>query len=1114
MRKSLLFLLGAAVAVPQINAVENKAVKLDVRIVNGLNAVENFSVPYTATGLNFVKDAYNQVSVADDAQFSIGMWYKANGTGGNYNRNHVFAINKDKTECSTWTHWMVSCDSSGKYYFNVRDNNGGLQEGDDFHPYESDPDNNPGYNLGLECDLGTHALGEWHHLIVAVDNANKKVRVFFNGELDKEITLTAPLTFAESYLCQFGYMGSNTNGNIFDEAQFFNKALTAEEAAAAYVNAANVQGIASVYTFSEVADGTTGTFNNALIGGPEVTGSVFKKTYAAYWGAPYNYYNYQDKSEVAPTLQDGRDISELMVNLNVVAPENGTLVVTDKESNATVDGENTVAAQGMYNVVATPAEGYAIVGVYAKTVNGETVLVNGSDICVLGNTELSARFTNQFSTVTFEAENPLPFVVYHNGVQVATSEDENFGAIQGETYKIVFTVPFDLELTGITVDGQAIAAVDNACEFTVGENTNKVIVNAAPKQTFAVTIEQPMVDGAAAGTVTVTGWNGEIANGEKAVIGDELTISFVPAEGYRFRHYIINGELTAANTVVVEDAVSISIEAEAGNEYPALTHSFANGVGQSNRLIKAMKQVGVEGYLFNAETQEELGYVSYDATDKSKGAVINKTGVRAGHFQIDASTRQFSLMFTPYWGTVMTTEGSKNSEVKWTNFLVYVDWNNDGDFADEGESCYWDNDQAGTDTHFTTEEGCTGVINVPAGIEPGTYRMRFILYEPNAWPYTEASRQEAFEQYASTLTNINNGVAYDFDVDVAGDRLEAARKVTFESNFAAAGSVAVGTEGTAQYAPLPADATIEGTSVTTDYKYVPGVATAAENASFLNWADKNGANISSEATYVYTGAEDATLTAVFGFAVTTEAEGNGRLSIASGNDNYVSGSIIPAGNKVTITPVAEQGYELTSLTLNGQAVEVASDGTYTFTLEGPAEVAAAFGEHTYTITYASTGQGTLTVGTGYDEATNVVTDDVEDGAEVTDDNLFFCVAKADDTEEINWIKYTIDGVETVVYDKNGESDVEIADVYSEDADAWYIGTNGIGFVVYGALSDYVIAVDFSGNGSGINGVELDAANGVVEYYNLQGVKVAAENLAPGFYIARQGNKAVKVLINK
>lgn len=66
----------------------------------------------------------------------------------------------------------------------------------------------------------------------------------------------------------------------------------------------------------------------------------------------------------------------------------------------------------------------------------------------------------------------------------------------------------------------------------------------------------------------------------------------------------------------------------------------------------------------------------------------------------------------------------------------------------------------------------------------------------------------------------------------------------------------------------------------------------------------------------------------------------------------------------------------------------------------------------------------------------------------------------------------------------------------------------------GGLDDYNILVDFTGKGTGINGIELDAANGVVEYYNLQGVKVAAENLAPGFYIARQGNKAVKVLINK
>lgn len=46
--------------------------------------------------------------------------------------------------------------------------------------------------------------------------------------------------------------------------------------------------------------------------------------------------------------------------------------------------------------------------------------------------------------------------------------------------------------------------------------------------------------------------------------------------------------------------------------------------------------------------------------------------------------------------------------------------------------------------------------------------------------------------------------------------------------------------------------------------------------------------------------------------------------------------------------------------------------------------------------------------------------------------------------------------------------------------------------------------------TGIEGVEVDAANGVVEYFNLQGVKVEAP--ANGLYIRRQGAKVEKVIV--
>lgn len=47
--------------------------------------------------------------------------------------------------------------------------------------------------------------------------------------------------------------------------------------------------------------------------------------------------------------------------------------------------------------------------------------------------------------------------------------------------------------------------------------------------------------------------------------------------------------------------------------------------------------------------------------------------------------------------------------------------------------------------------------------------------------------------------------------------------------------------------------------------------------------------------------------------------------------------------------------------------------------------------------------------------------------------------------------------------------------------------------------------------SAIDNITVDA-DAPVEYFNLQGVRVAADNLTPGIYVRRQGNKAVKVLV--
>ena len=48
--------------------------------------------------------------------------------------------------------------------------------------------------------------------------------------------------------------------------------------------------------------------------------------------------------------------------------------------------------------------------------------------------------------------------------------------------------------------------------------------------------------------------------------------------------------------------------------------------------------------------------------------------------------------------------------------------------------------------------------------------------------------------------------------------------------------------------------------------------------------------------------------------------------------------------------------------------------------------------------------------------------------------------------------------------------------------------------------------------SGVEDITVDTDNSVVEYYNLQGIRMDGDNLAPGIYIRRQGDTVTKVRI--
>lgn len=130
-----------------------------------------------------------------------------------------------------------------------------------------------------------------------------------------------------------------------------------------------------------------------------------------------------------------------------------------------------------------------------------------------------------------------------------------------------------------------------------------------------------------------------------------------------------------------------------------------------------------------------------------------------------------------------------------------------------------------------------------------------------------------------------------------------------------------------------------------------------------------------DGTYTFTVTADATLTVTLAdiayYTVTLpETVENGTLSVMNGDValNPGENTQIEEGTTLTITATPDEGYELTSLLINGEEkIDEVSDNTYTIaSLDGDVTVEAAFSEKVlyWQITCMVEGNGTVTI---YDE---------------------------------------------------------------------------------------------------------------------------------------------------
>ena len=560
--------------------------------------------------------------------------------------------------------------------------------------------------------------------------------------------------------------------------------------------------------------------------------------------------------------------------------------------------------------------------------------------------------------------------------------------------------------------------------------------------THTVTWEQPEY-----GTITVSGDTGELTSGATVESGTTLTATFTAEEGYMLSTVTLNSE--DVTSTVSDNTLTFTVEdsdVTLAATFSALTWGTPGGTIRS----------GQTNYVTSATTTGATEDLSY-TNDAHPGVVYINTG--AG--------------MTVGQGQSFDLHVVSTSEMKWAHAIVYVDWNHDYDFDDEGEQLFKvgsdvdDNDAPSDIVTNGNQEvpDFTRTINVPADAVLGTTRMRI--------QFTDAWHIKTVDHPAhSAMDDVDQGGVYDFDVTITEPQPQYTWIVVDSDPMSGTDDSWDKSESfRGSYANQTGPSTGNG-AVIDGYSYCMG-AMATQNNDFIGHYvevaqsgtykvsfsarldNSGGASSDASATVAiyyaegvtmnnserrlgdeFTKAgEDVTLTLTnnlpatmvesqevqleagtrYAFAVNvtsfkntgystlyvgdfklmkqvqageietytvTWAEPeNGTLTVITDTGTLQSGATVEAGTSITVTATPDEGYELETLTVGGEAFTSGES----YVVEANTEIVATFAEvppTMYTVSWAEPVNGTLevTVGSGITIQSGAV---VEAGASIT-----------------------------------------------------------------------------------------------------------------------------------
>lgn len=209
----------------------------------GLVATGSGSTPVTGRlgeGIGF--DGMGGLSAAGAAydwgsgdSFTVELWVRRQGAPAD---NEV-VLGRDDMESGGTLHWWIGLDPAGRARLQLRDNIGA------------------GAYLGEAPDNPTITDGAWHHVVAVRDAAWLRTKLYVDGVLVEEETVSSPEGFASQAALNIGWLNRSSGYRFqggLDELSFYDRALSAREVAARFASGSSEPACLSVEPEPGLAD--------------------------------------------------------------------------------------------------------------------------------------------------------------------------------------------------------------------------------------------------------------------------------------------------------------------------------------------------------------------------------------------------------------------------------------------------------------------------------------------------------------------------------------------------------------------------------------------------------------------------------------------------------------------------------------------------------------------------------------------------------------------------------------------------------------------------------------------------------------------------------------------